>query len=268
MLDTKAIAAALAPTVKAFVSEAVNAATAPLLKRIEELEAREPIRGLDGAPGRDGVDGRDGKDAEPVTPEQVAEAVARYMAENPVKDGADGRDGRDGVDGQPGEKGADGADGIGLAGAIIDRDGNLVVTLTNGEAKALGPVVGRDGKDGERGPKGFDLDAFDVVLKDDGRTVELAFEDGEKRFIRELALPTMIYRGIYQEGREYERGDTVTFGGSLWHCNGGGQPGEWAGTTTEKPGDGAKAWTLAAKRGRDGKDFAGPQPRKDGPVKI
>jgi hypothetical protein len=41
------------------------------------------------------------------------------------------------------------------------------------------------------------------------------------------------------------RGDVVTFGGSMWHCNA---------ATEEKPGDGSAAWTLAAKRGRDGKD--------------
>ncbi|MNL68407.1 hypothetical protein D3C87_1931240 [compost metagenome] len=41
----------------------------------------------------------------------------------------------------------------------------------------------------------------------------------------------------------------VTFGGSLWHFNGAEDGGE-----ASKPGDGSKAWTLAAKRGRDGKD--------------
>jgi hypothetical protein len=39
----------------------------------------------------------------------------------------------------------DGIDGVGLAGAIIDRDNNLVITLTDGTAKNLGPVCGRDG---------------------------------------------------------------------------------------------------------------------------
>lgn len=34
-------------------------------------------------------------------------------------------------------------DGVGLAGMLIDRGGNLVATLTNGSAQALGPVVGR-----------------------------------------------------------------------------------------------------------------------------
>jgi hypothetical protein len=58
-----------------------------------------------------------------------------------------------------------------------------------------------------------------------------------------MALPVMIYRGVYCEG-EYEAGDTVTWAGSLWHCNE---------TTCDKPGEGG-CWTLCAKKGRDGKD--------------
>ena len=60
-----------------------------------------------------------------------------------------------------------------------------------------------------------------------------------------LQLPVMIYRGVFSPG-DYVPGDTVTWGGSLWHCD---EP------TTDKPGEvGSKGWTLAAKRGRDGKD--------------
>ena len=40
-------------------------------------------------------------------------------------------------------------DGLGIAGSFIDRDGNLIVTMTDGTAKELGPVVGRDGRDAE-----------------------------------------------------------------------------------------------------------------------
>ena len=43
----------------------------------------------------------------------------------------------------------------------------------------------------------------------------------------------------------YERGDTVTWAGSLWHCN---EP------TTTKPGNAQRAWTLCTKHGRDGRD--------------
>ena len=59
-------------------------------------------------------------------------------------------------------------------------------------------------------------------------------------------LPVMVYRGVFKSGDEYLPGDTVTWGGSLWHCDE---------QTQDKPGEtGAKGWTLAAKRGRDGRD--------------
>lgn len=59
-------------------------------------------------------------------------------------------------------------------------------------------------------------------------------------------VPVMIYQGVFKSGQEYLPGDTVTWGGSLWHCDE---------QTQEKPGEaGSKGWTLAAKRGRDGRD--------------
>jgi hypothetical protein len=64
--------------------------------------------------------------------------------------------------------------------------------------------------------------------------------------VKTISLPVMLYRGVYKEGQEYLGGDTVTWGGSLWHCDS---------NTADKPGElGSKGWTLAAKRGRDGKD--------------
>ncbi|WP_250481805.1 hypothetical protein [Caballeronia sp. NCTM5] len=60
-----------------------------------------------------------------------------------------------------------------------------------------------------------------------------------------FALPVMIYRGVFVAGETYKAGDVVTWAGSLWHCNA---------TTDTKPDAGGDAWTLAAKRGRDGKD--------------
>lgn len=55
----------------------------------------------------------------------------------------------------------------------------------------------------------------------------------------------LSFEGVYQDGKAYDLGHLVTWGGSSWHCNE---------TTTTKPGDGSKAWTLMVKRGRDGKD--------------
>ncbi|AUT63852.1 carbohydrate-binding protein [Paraburkholderia terrae] len=60
-----------------------------------------------------------------------------------------------------------------------------------------------------------------------------------------FALPVLIYRGVYQADETYRAGDVVTWAGSLWHCNA---------TTDTRPDAGGDAWTLAAKRGRDGKD--------------
>ncbi|KQM92159.1 hypothetical protein ASE77_11810 [Sphingomonas sp. Leaf226] len=55
---------------------------------------------------------------------------------------------------------------------------------------------------------------------------------------------SLKYRGVHEPNVAYDTGDTVTHGGSLWHCNV---------LTKERPGEGSKAWTLAVKRGRDGK---------------
>lgn len=59
-------------------------------------------------------------------------------------------------------------------------------------------------------------------------------------------VPVMLYRGIFKAGDEYLPGDTVTWGGSLWHCDE---------KTQGKPGEaGSTGWTLAAKRGRDARE--------------
>lgn len=79
----------------------------------------------------------------------------------------------------------------------------------------------------------------------DARTFEsVAISSSGKEVRRKMALPTMVYCGIFKEGNDYQKGDMVTFGGSLWHCNT---------DTKTKPGDAAKDWQLCAKRGRDGK---------------
>lgn len=255
MLDTKAIAAALAPIVRTHVAEA----TAPLIARIAELEKRQPERGEPGEPGRDGKDGSDGRDAEPVSDEQVAAAVERYLIANPPPAGKDGRDGVDGKDGAPGEKGSDGVhgrDGVGLAGAMIDRDGELNVTLTNGEVRKLGPVVGKDGLNGERGPEGFSLTDFDTDWRPEDKVLILSWDAGDHRYSHELFIPYLRDCGVWAEGASYLKGDGVTWGGSFWTAQD---------DTSDKP-DGSKSWRLAVKKGRDGKDFAGPQ--SSAPLKV
>ncbi|BCU51181.1 Carbohydrate binding domain [Citrobacter amalonaticus] len=64
--------------------------------------------------------------------------------------------------------------------------------------------------------------------------------------VKSFDIPVTIYRDVFKAGTEYQPGDTVTWGGSMWHCNE---------STTDKPGEtGSKGWTLAVKKGRDLRD--------------
>lgn len=252
MLDTKALAAAMAPVVREAVEKAIAAVEAPLLKRIEALEKRAPEKGDPGEPGcagKDGVDGRDGEQG-------PSGANGR--------DGLDGKDGVNGEAGAPGEKGVDGKDGrdgVGLAGAVIDRGGNLILTLTDGTTRDLGGVIGkdgRDGKDGERGPAGFALADFDTEFRHADKTLVLKFAAGDTLETHEIFLPYVRDVGVWKEGAAYLEGDGVTWGGSFWTAQK---------DTTAKP-DGSDDWRLAVKRGRDGKDFAGPQVKAAARVRV
>ncbi|EBV2922120.1 phage gp6-like head-tail connector protein [Salmonella enterica subsp. enterica serovar Oranienburg] len=64
--------------------------------------------------------------------------------------------------------------------------------------------------------------------------------------VKSFNVPVTIYRDVFKAGTEYQPGDTVTWGGSMWHCNE---------ATSDKPGEtGSKGWTLAVKKGRDLRD--------------
>ena len=191
--------------------KAIEAAVAPLLKRIEELEARKPEKGEKG---------------------------------------------------DVGERGPEGPSGVGVLGAFRDHKGVLILTLSDGRTQDVGDITGPRGFDGEkgdvgergeigpqgeRGVPGYSLNAFDANVSDDGRTVLLSFADEAERFEVEMKFPVPLYRGVFREGEQYEAGDMVTWGGSLWHCSE---------RTAEKPDEKSKdgAWRIAVKKGRDGKD--------------
>jgi len=151
----------------------------------------------------------------------------------------------------------DGKDGVGLAGAIIDRAGELVVTLTNGETRNLGPVVGKDGAPGKDGADGFGFDDLDASY-DGEKTVTLKFTKGER--VKEFAftLPVVIDRGIFSEGKTYVAGDGVTWGGSFWIAQK---------DTSSKPGEGGD-WRLSVKKGRDGRDGVVKEAKPVEPVRV
>lgn len=106
--------AMLGEEIAILVNDAIAKATAPLVARIAELEAREPVPGPPGEPGADGAVGEKGAAGEQGAP------------------GIPGRDGRDGLPGLQGEKGADGRDGVdglGIDDLEVEHDGTGGVTL-------------------------------------------------------------------------------------------------------------------------------------------
>ncbi len=132
------------------------------------------------------------------------------------------------------------SDPISVRSAIIDRSGSLILTMSDGTTKDLGPVVG---KDGDPGNDGLGFDDLDVAY-DGEKTITLTFIQGGR--VKEFAftMPVVIDRGVYRDGSEYKAGDGVTWGGSFWIAQK---------DTSAKP-DAGEDWRLSVKRGRDGKN--------------
>ena len=136
-----------------------------------------------------------------------------------------------GETGEKGEAGKDGAPG---------RDGEAGKPGDRGAEGARG-IDGRDGRDGKDG----------IASRDE--ITALVEAEVEKRLEVEVvkrieaaiaALPIVTYKGVYAPDKTYVPGNLTTFGGDVWHANE---------VTTDKPGT-SKAWTLAVKKGRDGRE--------------
>ncbi len=159
----------------------------------------------------------------------------------------------------------DGKDGVGLTGAFQSREGTLIITLSDGTTKDVGPIVGRDvdmaevtrqireaiaaiplPKDGRDGLDGVGFDDLELVEDDRGRPI-LRCVRGEK--IREFRIDG-AYCGVWKAGEAYLKGDKVTWGGSLFIARQ---------DTTDKP-ETTAAWQLAVKHGKEGKP--GPEGQK------
>jgi hypothetical protein len=229
-------------------------------EQLDELRAvwQSEIGKMEWLPG---PPGEPGKDAPVVSPAElvaelvksealaplidlmVADAVSKHFEANPVRDGRDGERGPQGEKGDAGDRGADGKDGTGLADALIDRDGALVLTMTDGRAKTLGVVVGRDGADGKNGRDGIDFDKC-VGHFDAERGYVLTFSAGDTS--TEHVLPYMRHGGFWSEGKGAKAGESWTHDGALWIAkrDSGSKP------CLENRED----WILAARKGRDGKD--------------
>ena len=164
-----------------------------------------------------------------------------------------------GEKGDRGEQGEPGRDGVGVRDGFVQREGILVLTLSDGTTRDFGVVVGKDGKDGldgqpgrdgepgKDGQDGFSLDDYDEWFEDGGRTLVRRFDLGEnyKEFRHQTQLP--LDRGVFKSDRDepYQAGDVVTWGGSAWIAQT---------ETKTKPDASDSGWRLMTKRGRDGKD--------------
>lgn len=245
-------------------------------KTIEQIAVLpQPESGL---AGKDGIDGKS-VTVEDVLPEllskmtpiiesQVEKAAAQIHVAN----------------------GRDGTDGVGIKDGFIQRDGNLILTLSDGTTKDFGPIVGRDGVDGKNGDQGHPglngkdgVDGVDGSPGIDGKdgVAGLNGKDGidgigwdemnvEYRenglyliwtkgdVVKEARVPGFMDRGIWEE-KTYDLGDAVTWGGCLWIAQRDLPEGV--------PDSGNNHWRLAVKKGRDGRngrDFGKTERKPDG----
>lgn len=148
-------------------------------------------------------------------------------------------------------------DGLGVAGAMIDRDGALQITLTNGDIKNLGLVVGKDGEDGV---DGVSFEAFEMEYLPESHEMAVKATVGSRT--KELRYPAGGIRtgGYWREGTKAAANEAWVHDGSLWIATK---------ATASKPESRSEDWIIAARKGRDGERG---NPGKDGtppaPIKL
>lgn len=227
------------------VVQAIKAALGPVLERLAAAEARIAVLPTQEAVVtalRERVAVVEATKAAPALPESrpVDEAILLRLTALETREPVPGPPGEPGPPGLPGPAGPEGAPGRdGLNG----RDGQPGVPGSPGE-KGL---HGKDGADGAHGKDGVDGLGFDdlAVEFDGDRTIALTFTRGDQKKTWPIVLPFQKYQGVYQQGKAYEPGDTVTWASQLWHCRE---------ATITPPGDGSKSWQLCVRKGRDGRD--------------
>lgn len=259
-----------------FISELVEREVSKIPTPKDGETGPQGLHGEKGDPGERGERGVNGKDGEQGMPGEKGEQGPQGEKGEP------GEKGDKGEKGDPGEPGTPGKDGKSVS---LDE---ILLEMKNEIARQVMKIdPPKDGKDAieleiqpsvdfeKSYPRGIyachkggvirsykstqEDHGWEVVLNGvagvtqkqvDERTVEIVTEmtDGKKETAK-FSYPAMIYRGIWKDETKYTRGDTVTFGGSLWHCD---NP-----TEEEKPGtvNNSKCWTLCAKKGRDGGKF-------------
>jgi len=260
------------------VSDALLSILRPLFEkmgaRLKALEERPaPERGEKGEPGEAGPKGDKGDVGQNGEKGDKGDAGERGEKGEPGEKGPQGDRGEKGIKGDVGEKGPVGEKGdrgergeVGRAGEpgrdalqieilpYIEEDRSYArgtyASYRGGVVRAMRTTDYLDTlKEGETvETKGWQVVwaglAETVIEQIDERSFSIKAIDTAGRVTQKnVAMPVMIYRGIWREG-EFKRGDTATWAGSLWHCDE---------DTQDKPGT-SKAWRLCVKRGQDGKD--------------
>jgi len=195
-----------------------------------------------------GQSGRDGQDGKSVTIADVHEVIEATVTKAVA------------AIARP----ADGHDGVGITGAFIDRQGHLVLTLSDGSTKDVGGVVGKDGAEGKAvdmedvrrqiakaidaipkpkdGLDGMGFDDFDLIL-DETRGWLLRLVQGDR--VKEILIPIPWFKGNWEAGTTYPKGAGVRWDGHFW----------WAlKETAEQPGEGSSAWQIVVSRGKQGRE--------------
>lgn len=136
------------------------------------------------------------------------------------------------------------------SGMDVDAIVSHIATVRERIATLEARPPSEPGPPGERGADGVGFSDYSVEYDGERAITHKWTVGGETKELR-ITTPIAIYRGVYVDGKIYERGDFVTVNGSLYHCDT---------DTTARPGEGAKEWTLAVKRGKDDRKGA-PWPR-------
>lgn len=168
--------------------------------------------------------------------------------------GQNGQDGRDGRDGERGERGRDALeleilDGIDPGRSYARGTAAVFNGGTFWAMRATDPIMGDNYREAGWLCMFRGIAAVGESIEDGGRVIvrTTRYSDGFSH-VERLQTTAMIHRGLFQSGQQYDAGDVVTYGGSMFVAQK---------QTTQPPGDGdTSVWRMAVKRGKDGRDAA------------
>jgi hypothetical protein len=141
---------------------------------------------------------------------------------------------------------------------LLDQlsDHELLAEIFSKSSADVREFIGRvySDPDGKSEKRNRDLIAASFVLaqvrvyirasNDRRRELEMRVADLELRVQALVVREPFKYMGVHESEQDYVTGQFVTHRGSLWHCNN---------PTRATPGEGTD-WTLAVKRGRNGRE--------------